>query len=119
MFARILAAFLMAAGMLCPLASCDYRVTGYPDQPPTMVTCTLTNADVRVIWIKDVDEAARACHDGTTDYGCAVPRGLNSEGTPIWVLYVPQPKHFNDVPVLATLGHELCHGLGGVHERAP
>lgn len=106
---------LVAAAALVTLASCEYQITGYPQQPPTLYTCTERRADISVTWIKDVDEAAKACGSSTTDYGCAVPIGRNSEGVPMWMLYVVQPKDFNDVPVLATLGHEVCHGLGGRH----
>jgi hypothetical protein len=103
---------ILALGLL-GLCSC-HQITDYPQQPALITPCTLTEATIKVNWVKDVDEIMKACHGTHTLYGCAEPEWTGGS-TVVWKLTVVQPKDFNDVPVLAFLGHEVCHALGGVH----
>lgn len=87
-----------------------HQVTGVGEQAETLTTCTQTQASFIVTWVNDIDEAARACSRDRLTYGCAVKL---ADGR--WHLTVPRPKDFNDHTALIILGHEVCHGLGGVH----
>lgn len=109
----LVTSFVIAAASALP--SCEYGVTGYTQQPKTLTTCDLDEVRLRVRWARDVDEIAKACHRGRLTGGCTERiEYINGER---WAfLVVLKPKDFNDVAVLAYLGHEACHALGGTHE---
>lgn len=92
-----------------------YQVTDYPKQPPTLTRCELTDVHLHIRWVVDVDEAAKACARESLTYGCT-EKILYLEGVRHAYLVLPRPRDFNDVPLIATLGHETCHALGGTHQ---
>lgn len=105
---------LFAIASLCFMPGC-HQVTEYPPQPALVQTCDLDQVLLSVRWIKDVDDAAKACGRNIGTYGCAsVPEFI--DGMRHVTIYAQRPSDFNDVPRLAMLGHEVCHALGGKHE---
>ena len=98
------------------VAGCAHQIAAYPLQPRMMQSCELERVVFHFQWVDDVDQVARACNGGKhLTYGCA-RRWVAPDGEVHAYLVMTRPKSFNDEPVLAVLGHEVCHGAGGMHE---
>jgi len=68
-------------------------------------------------WCEDMGIPAPA--PGKVRTGCRIPKDdpLNKMGVDI--IYYTTPADWNDFNALANMGHELGHGLGGIHEALP
>ena len=100
------------------LTGCAYQVTDYPTQPEMTVGIdrSVEVVDLRVHWHNSVDELAHSCKDSRpmfVVYGCA--KWVVQDGRSYCVIQAIPPKDFNDIPLLAVLGHELVHCFGARH----
>lgn len=95
-----------------------HTITSYPEQPSMNqpVNRNVETIEVTVRWHDTVDAVDNACGDARVRnevvYGCA--RIYFDRGIKCTINAIP-PKDFNDVPLLAVLGHELVHCFMGTH----
>jgi hypothetical protein len=101
--------------LIVALVACEYRITGYPQQPAMTAPPAVTDSGVHVHWRSGVDDIAKACpaSDGAIIYACASWSQYGT--TTVCDIQALQPKDFNDEALLAVLGHELFHCLGAQH----
>ena len=100
------------------LSGC-YAVTSYPDQPAmtSQINKSMDSIVVSIKWHDSVDEVEKACagvqkQKTSLVYGCA---RFSFDGGVKCIIDAIPPKDFNDVPLLAVLGHELVHCFMGTH----
>ena len=98
--------------ILCLLLSGCYTITEYPSpQPPLTVKSSIPEVTVKVNWVQSVDQISQACGaNNRLLYGCAYSYPGNR-----CEIYVIEPRDFNDIALLAMLGHEFWHCLGARH----
>lgn len=99
--------------ILCLLLTGCHTISAYPvGQPELINKSSLTEVTVAVKWVKTVDQLNSVCGSpNRLTYGCAISLGNHC------TIHVIEPRDFNDVPLLAMLGHEFWHCLGARHAR--
>lgn len=101
-----------------PLTACAHQVTDYPERPGMTVGIdrSVEVVDLRVNWHDSVDEVDQICGPVkglVIVYGCATWKIVGDKS--YCVIQAVPPSSFNDIPLLAVLGHELIHCFGARH----
>ena len=99
------------------LAGCAHTITAYPEQPKqTHAVDQVEIVTLRLKWLPSVDAIQERCNPVARRivYACAEVV-KTTEGTLCWIYAMP-PKDFNDLPLLALLGHEVMHCYMARHE---
>lgn len=98
--------------ILCLLLSGCHTISAYPVGQPDLVTkSSLTEVRVSVNWVKSVDQLNSLCRvPDKIVYGCAFSYENYCK------IHVIEPRDFDDIALLAMLGHEFWHCLGARHK---
>lgn len=79
-------------------------------QPPEKMTKRIEV----VVVLLPIEEVRRVCHGAV---GCYMPtHNFDKKRLAHPTIVSPQPKDFNDLPALYTLGHEVLHAMGAYHD---
>lgn len=92
-----------------------YSITQYPEiNLQTLSKSRVNQSNISVVWHNSVDSINHSCgNKNFTLYGCALPNFNNVSNS--CTIHVIEPKNFNDVALLAVLGHEVWHCFGAKH----
>jgi hypothetical protein len=118
---------LLAVLFVALLSACgDMGLTGVSPRKYSAPLILPDNAevDVRFIFTRTVDEATKECvrygaaNPASHSYyaGCAVSPNYQFDERRRWLVIAVRPTGWNDQASLASLGHEVAHVLGAVHE---
>lgn len=99
---------LLGAAFLLPVAA-------LADQYPNSAGSTRTTVTVNVVWLPTTKLVSAVCaflmekpaSDSIQYLACYNPKTAT--------IYAVEPRSFNDIQHLETLGHEFWHALGAVH----
>jgi hypothetical protein len=95
------------------IAGCAHQITEYPTQPLLTRPAIFSHAVITVEWVRTVDEVKARC-TGILPYACAKDR-YNVGSTAFCTIVAIEPRDFNDLALLAILGHESWHCFGAEH----